>query len=171
MASELQRYISDNSLRFFGVSDRSIIDYVVASASSSKSPEALFTALNASGLPDTPDAHHFAQEVFSRAPRKSKAKKSSDLARKQAEEQSKLLHSQKFGFLLDDEAEQARRTNARGMGENERAMQENGRATRKSSRGSGRGRMMETTMTSEQLRKTWTWRRRRMRRHGSRNKG
>ncbi|KAH9841519.1 pre-mRNA splicing factor [Rhodofomes roseus] len=92
MSSELERYISDNSLRFF--------------ASSSKSPEALFTALNASGLPDSPDAHRFAQEVFSRAPRKTKAKKSSDLARKQAEEQSKLLHSQKFGFLLEDEADQ-----------------------------------------------------------------
>ena len=76
------------------------------SASSSKSPEALFGALNASGLPDTPDAHRFAQEVFSRAPRKAKTKKSSDLARKQAEEQNKLLHSQKFGFLLDDDAEQ-----------------------------------------------------------------
>ncbi|KZT73828.1 hypothetical protein DAEQUDRAFT_356463 [Daedalea quercina L-15889] len=125
MSSELERYISDNTLRFFGVSDRSIIDYVVASgmslpnfccspvthapsptASSSKSAEALFIALNASGLPDTPDAHRFTQEVFSRAPRKSRTKKSSDLARRQAEEQTKLLNSQKFGFLLDDDADQ-----------------------------------------------------------------
>ncbi|PCH40145.1 hypothetical protein WOLCODRAFT_16331 [Wolfiporia cocos MD-104 SS10] len=103
MSSELERYIGDNSLRFFGVSDRSIIDYVVASASSSKSPEALFTALNASGLPDSPDAHQFAQEVFARAPRKSKHKKASDSSRKQAEEQAKLLRSQKFGFLLDED--------------------------------------------------------------------
>ncbi|KZT11997.1 pre-mRNA splicing factor [Laetiporus sulphureus 93-53] len=107
MSSDLERYISDNSLRFFDVSDRSIIDYVVASASSSKSPEALFTALNASGLPDTSDAHQFVQEVYARAPRKSKHKKSSDTSRKQAEEQAKLLRSQKFDFLLEDEAEQS----------------------------------------------------------------
>ncbi|KAI0953476.1 Cyclin-dependent kinase catalytic subunit, variant 4 [Taiwanofungus camphoratus] len=104
MSSELERYISDNSLQFFGLSDRSIIDYVVASASSSKSPDALFTALNASGLPDTPDAQQFAQEVYARVPRRSKHKKSSDIARKQAEEQTRLLRSQRFGFLLDDDA-------------------------------------------------------------------
>ncbi|OBZ68669.1 Pre-mRNA-splicing factor ATP-dependent RNA helicase-like protein cdc28 [Grifola frondosa] len=101
MSSDLERYISDNALRFFGLSDRSIIDYVVASASSSKSPEALFSALNASGLPDNPDAHDFAQQVFSRVPKKSKHKKSSD--RKQAEQEAKQLRSQKFGFLLEDE--------------------------------------------------------------------
>ena len=72
-------------------------------ASSAKSPEALFSSLNASGLPDTPDAHQFAQEVFSRAPRKSKHKKASDSARKQAEQETKALHSQKFGFLLDED--------------------------------------------------------------------
>ncbi|RDX53313.1 hypothetical protein OH76DRAFT_1210748 [Lentinus brumalis] len=101
--SDLERYISDNALRFFGLSDRSIVDYVVASASSAKSPEALFSSLNASGLPDTPDAHNFAQEVFSRVPRKSKHKKASDSARRQAEQETKALHSQKFGFLLDED--------------------------------------------------------------------
>ncbi|KAI0670780.1 pre-mRNA splicing factor [Trametes maxima] len=101
--SDLERYISDNALRFFGLSDRSIVDYVVASASSAKSPEALFVSLNASGLPDTADAHSFAQEVFARAPRKSKHKKASDSARRQAEQDAKALRSQKFGFLLDDD--------------------------------------------------------------------
>ncbi|KAI0754937.1 pre-mRNA splicing factor [Daedaleopsis nitida] len=101
--SDLERYISDNALRFFGLSDRSIVDYVVASASSAKSPEGLFSSLNASGLPETPEALQFAQEVYSRAPRKSKHKKSSDAARKQAEQDTKALHSRKFGFLLDED--------------------------------------------------------------------
>ncbi|KAI0632164.1 P-loop containing nucleoside triphosphate hydrolase protein [Trametes polyzona] len=101
--SDLERYISDNALRFFGLSDRSIIDYVVASASSAKSPEALFIQLNASGLPDTPDAHNFAQEVYARVPRKSKHKKASDSARKQAEQEAKALRAQKFDFLLDED--------------------------------------------------------------------
>ncbi|KAF7307663.1 putative PRP2-RNA-dependent ATPase of DEAH box family [Mycena kentingensis (nom. inval.)] len=118
MSQQLERYISDNSLRLFGLSDRKIIDYVIASgqscayhysasthpipASSSKSPEALFSALNASGLPDTPDAHQFINEVFKQAPRKHKHKR--DGKQKAAEKETKALHSQKFGFLLDDDA-------------------------------------------------------------------
>ncbi|KAF7365401.1 putative PRP2-RNA-dependent ATPase of DEAH box family [Mycena venus] len=105
MSSELERYISDNSLRLFGLADRKIIDYVLASASSSKTPESLFAALNASGLPDTPDAHEFINEVFRQAPRKHKHKRSTaDSSRKQSEKEAKALSSQKFGFLLDDDA-------------------------------------------------------------------
>ncbi|KAJ7712441.1 pre-mRNA splicing factor [Mycena metata] len=105
MSSELERYISDNSLRLFGLADRKIIDYVLASASSSKTPESLFTALNASGLPDTPDAHEFINEVFKQAPRKHKHKRTTaDSTRRQSEKEAKALSSQKFGFLLDDDA-------------------------------------------------------------------
>ncbi|KAF7346120.1 putative PRP2-RNA-dependent ATPase of DEAH box family [Mycena sanguinolenta] len=104
MSSALERYISDNSLRLFGLADRKIIDYVLASASSSKSPDALFSALNASGLPDTPDAHEFINEVFRQAPRKHKHKRSAaDSTRRQSEKEAKALSSQKFGFLLDDD--------------------------------------------------------------------
>ncbi|KAF8798832.1 P-loop containing nucleoside triphosphate hydrolase protein [Phlegmacium glaucopus] len=99
----LERYVSDNSLRLFGISDRSMIDYVIASASSSKSPESLFAALNASGLPDTPDAHDFISGLFSRVPRKHKHRSTSDIARKQAEKDAKALRSQRFGLLLEDE--------------------------------------------------------------------
>ncbi|KAG7443011.1 uncharacterized protein BT62DRAFT_345586 [Guyanagaster necrorhizus] len=121
MSSELERYISDNSLRLFGVADRSIIDYVLASgrfldysflsslftnvylASSSKTPEALFSALNASGLPDTADAHEFINQVFQQAPRKHKHKRTAaEKAQRQAEKEAKALRSQKFGLLLDD---------------------------------------------------------------------
>ncbi|KAJ7366656.1 pre-mRNA splicing factor [Mycena albidolilacea] len=105
MSSELERYISDNSLRLFGLADRKIIDYVLASASSSKTPESLFSALNASGLPDTPDAHEFINQVFRQAPRKHKHKRSTaDSARRQSEKEAKAMSSQKFGFLLDDDA-------------------------------------------------------------------
>ena len=74
-----------------------------ATASSSKSADALFASLSASGLPNTPDAHQFAQEVFSRVPRRYKHKKASDSSYKQAEQEAKTLRSQKFGFLLDED--------------------------------------------------------------------
>jgi pre-mRNA-splicing factor ATP-dependent RNA helicase DHX16 len=75
-----------------------------STASSSKTPDALFSSLNASGLPDTADAHEFISEVFKKAPRKHKHRHSTDSARKQAEKDAKVLSAQRFGFLLDDEA-------------------------------------------------------------------
>lgn len=56
-------------------------------------------------MPDTADAHNFVSELFSKVPRKNKHKSSSDSARKQAEKEAKALRSQKFGFLLEDDAE------------------------------------------------------------------
>jgi hypothetical protein len=44
-------------------------------ASSAKSPDQLFAALNASGLPDSAEARTFVREVHARVPRKSKSKK------------------------------------------------------------------------------------------------
>ncbi|KAJ3769683.1 pre-mRNA splicing factor [Lentinula raphanica] len=101
MSSDLERYISDNCIELFGLADRSIVDYVLASASSSKTPDALFTALNVSGLPDNASAHAFVNEVFQRAPRKHKHKK--DSAHRQAEKEARGLKTQKFTYLLEDE--------------------------------------------------------------------
>ncbi|KAJ3820513.1 pre-mRNA splicing factor [Lentinula raphanica] len=101
MSSDLGRYISDNCIELFGLADRSIVDYVLASASTSKTPDALFTALNVSGLPDNASAHAFVNEVFQRAPRKHKHKK--DSAHRQAEKEARGLKTQKFTYLLEDE--------------------------------------------------------------------
>lgn len=104
MSSDLHRFISDNCVRLFGLADRSIIDFVHASASTSKTPDALFSSLTASGLPNTPDAHVFINELFSRVPRKTKHKSSADSTRKQAEKEAKALNARRFEFLLEDEA-------------------------------------------------------------------
>ncbi|KDQ62184.1 hypothetical protein JAAARDRAFT_84702, partial [Jaapia argillacea MUCL 33604] len=105
MASDLERFVSDNAIRFFGLSDKSIVDYIIASASSSKTPDALFTALNAYGLPESPDAHSFTADLFKRAPRKHKHKKhhADDSTRKQAEKEAQALKSQKYSFVLEDD--------------------------------------------------------------------
>uniref|UniRef100_A0A0W0EVK0 RNA helicase n=1 Tax=Moniliophthora roreri TaxID=221103 RepID=A0A0W0EVK0_MONRR len=120
MSGDLERYVSDNCIQFFGLADRSIVEYVLASgvlsgfvgidtgwtknlsASSSKTPEALFTSLTASGLPDNAAGHAFANEVFQRAPRKHKHK-SGDSSRRQAEKEAKALKNQQFSLLLDDD--------------------------------------------------------------------
>ena len=72
-------------------------------ASSSKSPEALFTSLNAAGLPDSSDAHEFIRQVYKAAPRKTKHKSGADGSRKSAESEAKALRSKQYQLLLDDD--------------------------------------------------------------------
>jgi pre-mRNA-splicing factor ATP-dependent RNA helicase DHX16 len=58
--------------------------------------------LNASGLPDSAESRNFINEVYSRAPRKSK--KNRDSAVRQAEKDAKALKAQKYSFVLEDDA-------------------------------------------------------------------
>ncbi|CAE7148572.1 unnamed protein product, partial [Rhizoctonia solani] len=102
--SELERYISDQSLSLFGLSDQTTTDFVIASASRAKSADALHAVLS---LPDTADGHRFAQEVFSRAPRKSKGKHSAADSRRDAEQKIKEMRNKNFGFLLEDDSASA----------------------------------------------------------------
>ncbi|KAG2758236.1 pre-mRNA splicing factor [Suillus brevipes Sb2] len=134
MSSDLHRFISDNCLRLFGLADRSIIDFVQASASTSKTPDALFSSLTASGLPNTPDAHLFINELFSRVPRKSKHKSSADNTRKQAEKEAKALNARRFEFLLEDEAT----PNVSEMKGKRKEEGSSGKEKRKEDRGSGK---------------------------------
>ncbi|CAE6450412.1 unnamed protein product [Rhizoctonia solani] len=98
--SELERYISDQSLSLFGLSDQTTTDFVIASASRAKSADALHAVLS---LPDTPDGYRFAHEVFSRAPRKSKARQSVVDSRRDAEQKIKEMRNKNFGFLLEED--------------------------------------------------------------------
>jgi len=84
---------------------RVIFNRVSSSASSSRSPDALFTSLTAAGLPNTPAAHTFTQRLYERAPRKSKHKQSAESSRKAVEAESKLIQSKRYQLLLDDKAD------------------------------------------------------------------
>ncbi|KAF8440863.1 pre-mRNA splicing factor [Boletus edulis BED1] len=102
--SDIHRFVRDNCLKFFGLAQSSIVDFIIASASSSKSPEALLASLTESGLPNTSDTHAFANELFQRAPRKSKHKQASavEAARKEADRAARELTAKQYGFLLDE---------------------------------------------------------------------
>ncbi|KAI6027416.1 P-loop containing nucleoside triphosphate hydrolase protein [Pisolithus microcarpus] len=111
MSTELNRFISDNCLRLFGLADKTTADFVTASASSAKSPDALFGSLSSCGLPNTAEAHAFVNELFVRIPRKSKHKGKTggvdEAARRQAEREARELSARKYGFLVEEE-EQAK---------------------------------------------------------------
>ena len=84
---------------------RVVFNRVSSAASSSKSPDALFTSLTAAGLPNTPAAHVFIRQLYERAPRKSKHKQSAESSRKAVEAESKVLQSKRYQLLLDDKAD------------------------------------------------------------------
>lgn len=94
--------------KLFGESNTSIVDFVIASASSAKSSEALFSSLHPFGLPNTTAAQSFVSEVFAQVPRKSKhsskAPSSSKAAasRKEAEAEARTIATQRYGLLLED---------------------------------------------------------------------
>ncbi|ELU42231.1 ATP-dependent RNA helicase DHX8 [Rhizoctonia solani AG-1 IA] len=76
-------------------------NYRLCDSLRAKSADALHAVLS---LPDTPDGHRFAQEVFSRAPRKSKGKHSVADSRRDAEQKIKEMRNKNFGFLLEDDS-------------------------------------------------------------------
>ena len=84
---------------------RVVFNHLSSTASSSKSPDALFTSLTAAGLPNTPAAHTFIQQLYERAPRKSKHKQSAESSRKAVEAESKALKAKRYQLLLDDKAD------------------------------------------------------------------
>jgi pre-mRNA-splicing factor ATP-dependent RNA helicase DHX16 len=81
------------------------IDMVPPAAQSSKSPEALFSSLQAADIPSTDEARRFAYDLFARVPRKAKAASSEKAQRKREEaEMSKLRKAnESYSLLLDDD--------------------------------------------------------------------
>ena len=86
------------------------MDFVIASASSAKSPEALFSSLHSFGIPNSAAAQSFASDVFAQVPRRSKhsgggLSSSKEAAkRKELEAEARTIAAQKYGLLLEDDA-------------------------------------------------------------------
>lgn len=96
-------------MTLFQMSERSIVDFVVAQASKSKTPADLERHLSAVGLPDSTAARSFAVELWAKMPRASASSSSSARKggpskeeRQKAERERAQLHSQRFSLVLDD---------------------------------------------------------------------
>ncbi|CAG8463709.1 8740_t:CDS:10 [Cetraspora pellucida] len=85
---DLRSWVSDNTLKLVGMSEATIVDYMIAEAQCAKSRESLREAL--SELPQTAEAQRFINELFDRVPRKNeqnskkskKSKKEKNLRKK-----------------------------------------------------------------------------------------
>ena len=95
-------------MSLFQMSERSIVDFVVAQASKSKTPADLERHLSAVGLPDSTAARAFAVELWAKIPRASSSSSSARRAgpskeeRQKADREKAQLHSQRFSLVLDD---------------------------------------------------------------------
>lgn len=87
-------------MKFFGMSESSIIDFVHVSATSAKSPADLFSSLSALGLPATPEGESFASQLYNRVPRATPS--SSKASNDGAGPGSKGKKEKRYGLLLDD---------------------------------------------------------------------
>ncbi|EST08149.1 Helicase-associated domain protein [Kalmanozyma brasiliensis GHG001] len=105
MASDpdLRRWISDNSMRFFGLSQSSIIDFVQVSASSAKTPTNLFQSLTSLGLPSSDDARSFVNELYRRVPRASQSQPRPAAASRDDAKDDAKRSKKRYGLLLDEE--------------------------------------------------------------------
>ncbi|GAC94707.1 pre-mRNA splicing factor [Pseudozyma hubeiensis SY62] len=102
--SELRRWISDNSMRFFGLSQSSIIDFIQVSASSASTPTDLFQSLTSLGLPSTEEARGFANELYKRVPRASQSTSRAAASTSNGDAKDDAKRSKKrYGLLLDEE--------------------------------------------------------------------
>ncbi|KAI9495489.1 hypothetical protein BDB00DRAFT_235398 [Zychaea mexicana] len=67
---DLNTWVSDNAMKLFGMSERTMVDFIIATARKSSSPDALYSSLQAAGAPSDDSARRFALELYGRVPHK-----------------------------------------------------------------------------------------------------
>ncbi|KAJ3018695.1 hypothetical protein HKX48_002738 [Thoreauomyces humboldtii] len=105
--AQLRTWVSDNVIKLLGMSERTVVDYIIASAKSAKSRSALGRSLEAADLPAGPDTQSFVAALYNRVDRPAKVGSKKAAPRKTAERDAvKLLQkNQQFGLLLEDEGD------------------------------------------------------------------
>ncbi|KTW29171.1 hypothetical protein T552_01128 [Pneumocystis carinii B80] len=100
----LQSWISDKTMKLLKMSEVSVIDYIISQASISPSPNSLFTKLCYLGFPDNSEVKDFADELFIRVPKKSKAKtKDTSISNKEANLSALNAKNASFKLILEEE--------------------------------------------------------------------
>ncbi|GAA6043501.1 hypothetical protein JCM8097_002244 [Rhodosporidiobolus ruineniae] len=100
-----ETWVSDQLLALLGASDQTTVHYFLTLAAQAPSPAALLATLTSNGLPATPAASRFANDLFARAPRKASAAalKNKQDQRRKADKEKKQLQGQRFSLMLDDD--------------------------------------------------------------------
>lgn len=97
-----RRWISDHCIGLFGQSSATIVDYVWASATASKSASDLFAALTAFDLPSTAEADRFVRQLWDKVPKSVQSSAQASSSKSQVESGTQ----KRYGLLLDDSGEE-----------------------------------------------------------------
>ncbi|KAI8148616.1 hypothetical protein BJV82DRAFT_270446 [Fennellomyces sp. T-0311] len=109
---DLNTWVSDNAMKLFGMSERTMVEFIIATARKASTPDALFSSLQAAGAPSDDAARRFAHELFGRVPHKQTASAAAAQAakaqrKKEEKEAAKLRKAnESFRTLLEEPPQQ-----------------------------------------------------------------
>jgi len=105
---DLRSWVSDNTIKFLGAVDSTVVDYIIAEAQSAKNPDVLHNKLADVGFPSGPDGKSFAANLYIKVPRKRKHELTAATKKSKQKETATLLkQSSSYKLLLDPEEETA----------------------------------------------------------------
>lgn len=112
---ELRTWISDQLQDLLGLSERTLVDFVIAVGQKAKSADAILKNLHDADLPQTPATAAFARELFRRTSRGSSSRSTAaaaELARREGEAKKRkrelreeIEKAQSYGFVAAEEDE------------------------------------------------------------------
>ncbi|KAI8895818.1 hypothetical protein BC833DRAFT_136194 [Globomyces pollinis-pini] len=98
--ADLHTWVSDSLMKLTGISESTIVEFIIASAKKSKSSKDLFISLRRDAqLPNNSEVNSFVTELYNKMPKKASVKKENKAA-----EMVKILEkNSKFKMVLDEE--------------------------------------------------------------------
>ncbi|KAI8084193.1 P-loop containing nucleoside triphosphate hydrolase protein [Gilbertella persicaria] len=110
---DLHSWVSDNTMKLMGMSETTMVDFIIATAKKASSPQDLYSKLTSTGAPSDAGTQQFALELFSRVPRKQQrsataaaAQAEKEKRKKEQKEEAKLRKAnERYAMMLDDPQE------------------------------------------------------------------
>ena len=100
---DLHTWVSDNTIKFLGAADSTIVDYIIAEAQTAKSPDALYNKLSGFGFQGE-GGNKFAEDLYVKVPRQRKHSVSTEKSKHR--ETTKLIkQSSSYSLLLEPDEE------------------------------------------------------------------
>ncbi|KAI8981882.1 hypothetical protein BDF20DRAFT_434877 [Mycotypha africana] len=111
---DIRSWVSDNAMKLLGMSESTIVDFLIATAQKASSPEDLYNKLIGAAAKADDDTRQFALELFGRVPRKQKAGAAAAAAaaqkaqrKERQKEEAELRKANKAFKLVLDEPDDA----------------------------------------------------------------
>jgi pre-mRNA-splicing factor ATP-dependent RNA helicase DHX16 len=102
---DLRSWVSDNTIKFLGAVDSTVVDYIIAEAQSAKSPDLLYNKLSGVGFPSGASGKEFAENLFVKVPRQRKHTVTTEKKAKQKETTAFIQQNSSYKLILEPEEE------------------------------------------------------------------